>query len=216
MAVEEIELSIASAPEPHRGYDAGKRMLDILGALVLLSLTFPVMIVAAFAILATSGRPVLFRQRRLGLGGRVFLCLKFRTMVRDAEAKRVEVLHMNIVDGPAFKLLDDPRLTKVGKWLRKTSIDELPQAFNILRGDMSLVGPRPLPIIENCYIGEQALRLSVKPGLTCIWQTSGRSKVTFDEWMSMDLEYVRCRSWLMDLQLLIRTVPVVLSARGAF
>jgi len=136
-------------------------------------------------------------------------------MVPDAESRRSEVLHLNVAGGPAFKANKDPRVTPLGQWLRRTSIDELPQTFNVLRGDMSLVGPRPLPVTENRYRGEQVQRLSVKPGLTCIWQTSGRSQVTFDQWMDMDLRYVRERSLWNDLRLLWRTVPAVLSNRGA-
>lgn len=209
------QVDVLEAPEPHPGYNLSKRVLDIAGATVLLTLGAPFLVGAAVAIKATSPGPVLFKQLRMGKGGRLFLCFKLRTMVQDAEAKRAEVLHLNTMQGPAFKLPDDPRLTKVGKWLRRTSIDELPQAFNVLIGDMSLVGPRPLPVSENRYKGEQVQRLSVKPGLTCIWQTSGRSTVTFDQWMDMDLAYVHNRSLLQDVSLLAKTVPAVLSNRGA-
>jgi lipopolysaccharide/colanic/teichoic acid biosynthesis glycosyltransferase len=136
-------------------------------------------------------------------------------MVRDAEARRPEVVHLNVVNGPAFKHPNDPRVTPIGRWLRAASIDELPQAINVLRGEMSLVGPRPLPVIENQYDGDQALRLAVKPGLTCIWQISGRSNVQFDQWMEMDVEYVRTRSLAKDIELIARTVPAVFSVRGA-
>ena len=215
MVAGEIALRVAHAPEPHLGYNAGKRLLDIVGALTLVVLTSPVMAVAALLILLTSGRPVFFGQKRMGIGGSVFTCWKLRTMVKDAEARRDEVLHLSVVDGPAFKAPEDPRVTRAGRWLRRLSVDELPQALNVLRGEMSLVGPRPLPVVENRYRGDQALRLSVKPGLTCVWQTSGRSGVTFNEWMAMDLAYVRDRSWLTDIALILRTIPAVLSSRGA-
>lgn len=212
---EEPALRLHRTAEPHWGYDFGKRAVDIVGGSVLLLLGVPVMALAGTVVLITSGWPIFFGQKRMGLGGRVFTCWKFRTMVRDAESRRSDVLHMNVVDGPAFKYPDDPRVTRVGRWLRRTSIDELPQTVNILRGDMSLVGPRPLPIIENRYKGDQALRLSVKPGLTCIWQVSGRSGVTFEQWMAMDLEYVRTRSLLNDIRLILRTLPAVIASRGA-
>jgi lipopolysaccharide/colanic/teichoic acid biosynthesis glycosyltransferase len=208
-------IGVAEAPEPHPGYNLAKRVLDIAGGTALLAFGAPLLAGAAVAIRLTSPGPVLFRQDRMGKGGRVFVCYKLRTMVQDAEAKRAEVLHLNTMEGPAFKLPSDPRVTRVGSWLRRTSIDELPQAINVLRGDMSLVGPRPLPVSENRYTGDQAKRLSVKPGLTCIWQTSGRSSITFDQWMAMDLDYVRSRSLVRDARILARTVPAVLSNRGA-
>jgi lipopolysaccharide/colanic/teichoic acid biosynthesis glycosyltransferase len=136
-------------------------------------------------------------------------------MVDGAEDRRDEVLHLSVTDGPTLKIAHDPRVTSIGRFLRRTSIDELPQLWNVLIGDMSLVGPRPLPLVENRYAGSQVLRLSVKPGLTCIWQVSGRSEVTFEDWMDMDLAYVESRSLLMDVRLLVRTIPAVLSARGA-
>jgi len=214
VAEQAIVANVTSA-KPHAGYDLGKRVFDLLGASGLLLVTWPVMLVASALILFTSGWPVLFRQKRMGKNGQTFDCLKFRTMIKDAESRRAEVLHMNMLDGPAFKLKDDPRLTAVGKQLRRFSIDELPQLFNVLSGEMSLVGPRPLPIIENNYHGDQALRLTVKPGLTCVWQISGRSNVSFDEWMRMDVDYVRTRSLWGDFVLIMRTIPAVLSFRGA-
>jgi lipopolysaccharide/colanic/teichoic acid biosynthesis glycosyltransferase len=206
---------VAPAPEPHLGYNVAKRATDIVGAATLIVLTLPLLVLVAMLVVITSGSPIFFVQRRLALGGVEFGCWKFRTMIRDAEGKRDEVLHLNVTDGPTLKLEDDPRVTKLGKFLRRTSIDELPQLWNVLIGDMSLVGPRPLPVVENRYNGEQIRRLSVKPGITCIWQVSGRSRVTFWEWMDMDLSYVENRTLLKDLWLLVRTVPAVLSARGA-
>jgi lipopolysaccharide/colanic/teichoic acid biosynthesis glycosyltransferase len=210
-----LALQVAPAREPHRGYHAAKRVLDLGGASLLLVLGLPLILTGAALVVITSGWPPFFGQRRVGMGGRVFTCWKLRTMVKDAEALRDQVLHLNVVDGPAFKHPDDPRLTRVGKWLRTASIDELPQAINVLRGEMSLVGPRPLPVAENRYDGDQTLRLSVKPGLTCIWQVSGRSKVKFEQWMAMDLEYVQTRSLATDIKLIARTVPAVLTERGA-
>jgi lipopolysaccharide/colanic/teichoic acid biosynthesis glycosyltransferase len=206
---------VAPAPEPHFGYNIAKRATDIVGAATLIVLTLPLFVLVAMLVVITSGSPIFFVQRRLALLGVEFGCCKFRTMVRDAEGKRDEVLHLNVTDGPTLKLEDDPRVTKLGKFLRRTSLDELPQLWNVLIGDMSLVGPRPLPVIENRYKGEQSRRLSVKPGITCIWQVSGRSRVTFGEWMDMDLSYVENRTLLMDLWLMVKTVPAVLRARGA-
>ena len=161
--------------------------------------------------------PILYRSRRVGEGGRVFSFLKFRSMVRNAEMLRDELVHLNEVDGPVFKIARDPRITRVGAFLRRSSLDELPQLWNVWRGDMSLVGPRP-PIPEEVlhYQPWQMRRLSVRPGLTCLWQVSGRSRVGFDEWMRMDLEYIDRRSFRLDLSILLRTVPAVLSGKGAY
>lgn len=213
--VSEGELDVAPAPSPHLGYGALTRALDILGAGLMLLVSAPLILISIAAILITSGRPIFFGQQRLGYRGRAFTCWKLRTMTPDAESRRDEVLHLNTTEGPAFKHPEDPRLTRIGKWLRAYSVDELPQAWSILRGDMSLVGPRALPIIENVYQGRQAERLSVRPGLTCTWQVSGRSEITFDRWMEMDLEYVDHRSIWRDLVLLARTPLAVLSRRGA-
>ena len=210
-----VAIEVAPTPQPHPGYDAGKRLLDVVGALLMLVFAVPLVIVSAAIILITSGRPIFFAQRRLGHRGQEFTCWKLRTMVPDAEQRRDEVLHLNTTGGPAFKHPDDPRLTGIGRHLRAFSIDELPQLWNVLRGELSLVGPRALPVLENQYTGRQADRLSVKPGLTCIWQVSGRSEVTFERWMEMDLEYVDSRSLWKDLVLLLRTPMAVLSRRGA-
>jgi lipopolysaccharide/colanic/teichoic acid biosynthesis glycosyltransferase len=211
----QISLSIERAPEPHFAYDFTKRAIDIVFAAAMLVLLLPVFAAIALLIVVTSGRPVFFSQKRLGLGGEAFDCLKFRTMVPDAEARRDQVLSLNTTGGPAFKHPDDPRLTAIGRFLRKTSLDELPQFLNILMGNMSLAGPRPLPVYENQYVGNQSRRLSVKPGLTCSWQISGRSGITFDRWMEMDIEYVETRSVLLDLNILMRTPLAVITARGA-
>lgn len=193
-----------------------KRTIDIVGAGFGLLLLAPIFVVAAILIKATSNGPVFFRQMREGKDGKVFGILKFRTMIVDAEAKQAELRGLSEQDGPAFKLKNDPRITKVGKYLRKSCIDELPQLWNILIGDMSLVGPRPLPVGESygCKVWERA-RLTVLPGLTCIWQARGGRDVKFEEWMRMDLEYINKRSFLFDLRLIIETAFIALLHKGS-
>jgi lipopolysaccharide/colanic/teichoic acid biosynthesis glycosyltransferase len=193
-----------------------KRGLDILGAVSGLVVLSPLLAIAAAGIKLTSPGPVIFTQRRSGLGGKPFLMFKFRTMFAGADVRQVELRALNEQDGPAFKMTADPRVTRFGRLLRRTSIDELPQLWNVLRGEMSLVGPRPLPCHESegC-LRWQRQRLDVTPGLTCIWQVRGRSRVSFDEWVRMDVEYVRGRSLPMDLKLLCRTLPAVLRRNGA-
>jgi lipopolysaccharide/colanic/teichoic acid biosynthesis glycosyltransferase len=193
-----------------------KRAIDFMGALVLLLLFSPLMAFAAFAIKLTSHGPVIFAQRRAGLGGRPFTIYKFRTMCVDAERQKQGLRAISEQDGPAFKLTHDPRVTRIGSILRKTSIDELPQLFTVIKGDMSLVGPRPLPVDESqaCQLWQRR-RLDVTPGLTCIWQVEGRSRVTFDEWVRMDVKYIRRRNILHDISLIFRTIPAVLLRRGA-
>ncbi|MGH2549328.1 MAG: sugar transferase, partial [Thermomicrobiales bacterium] len=167
-----------------------KRGFDIIGSLLLLVLTSPIWLTAALLVRATSPGPVLFRQTRVGKGGETFTCFKFRSMVDDAELRKLTLLHLNEVGGPVFKMRDDPRITPIGKWLRKLSIDELPQLWNVVRGEMSLVGPRPsLPDEVAEFSPEQRLRISVQPGITGLWQVSGRSQLTFEQWMMLDLEY---------------------------
>jgi lipopolysaccharide/colanic/teichoic acid biosynthesis glycosyltransferase len=207
--------NVPAAAEPHVGYNLTKRLIDIAGSVALLLLVLVPILVITVAIKLTSRGPVFFRQRRLGLRGREILFLKFRTMVEDAETRQHEVRNGNVTNGPAFKHPHDPRITPLGHFLRRWSLDELPQLLNVLRGEMSLVGPRALPVDQNRYLPGQDLRLSVKPGLTCIWQVSGRSTITFERWMEMDLEYVSSRSLVQDLRLILRTVPAVLSGRGA-
>jgi len=193
-----------------------KRLIDVAGASLGLLLLTPLFAVVAIAIKATSAGPVLFRQKRSGLGGREFVMLKFRSMVPDAEARKSQLMALNEQDGPAFKIKEDPRTTRVGRLLRQTSIDELPQLWNVLRGEMSLVGPRPLPCHETeaCH-GWLRQRLDVTPGLTCIWQVQGRSTVSFADWARMDVQYIRSRSLGGDMKLLLQTVPAVVSRRGA-
>jgi exopolysaccharide biosynthesis polyprenyl glycosylphosphotransferase len=195
-----------------------KQGIDICGALALIILCSPLLAWAALRIKFTSPGPVLFRQRRCGLNGRPFTMLKFRSMVSDAEQRKVELAALNEMTGPVFKLTNDPRVTPIGRILRKWSIDELPQLFNVLRGEMSLVGPRPLPVdeVERFDDPSHRRRLSVKPGITCLWQVSGRSQVTdFKDWVRLDLEYIDNWSLWLDVKILCRTVPVVLVGTGA-
>ncbi len=193
-----------------------KRALDVTGAGIGVMLASPLMLFAYVGIKLTSPGPVIFTQQRAGLGGRPFTIYKFRTMATDAEARKKELRKISEQDGPAFKLTNDPRVFGFGSLLRKTSIDELPQLFNIIKGDMSLVGPRPLPIEEaNACVGWQRRRLDVTPGLTCIWQIFGRSKVTFSEWVRMDVAYIRRRTIFHDLKLILMTIPAVLMRKGA-
>lgn len=196
---------------------AAKRVLDILGAAAGLLVLGPlVMLPIALAIRFTSPGPILFRQRRSGLHGRQFTMYKFRTMVSNAEMLRAELEAFNEVTGPVFKMQKDPRVTPLGRFLRRTSIDEFPQLWNVLWGDMSLVGPRPpIPSEVEKYDPWHRRRLSMKPGLTCLWQISGRSNVGFDQWMKLDLDYIDHWSLWLDLRILLRTIPVVLSGFGA-
>jgi exopolysaccharide biosynthesis polyprenyl glycosylphosphotransferase len=199
-----------------RTYAIAKRLFDVVFAFLGLLLASPLCIVVVVLIWATSPGPVIYRQTRLGRGGRPFTCLKFRSMVRDADAHKMHLLVQNEVTGPVFKLRRDPRVTPLGRWLRKLSIDELPQLLNVLAGDMSIVGPRPpLPTEVEHYTPEQRRRLAVKPGLTCLWQVSGRSLLDFEEWVRLDLEYIARRTFWFDLVLVVRTIPAVLFARGA-
>jgi exopolysaccharide biosynthesis polyprenyl glycosylphosphotransferase len=195
-----------------------KQVVDVFGSFVLLVLCAIPLLLVALLIKLTSPGPVLFRQQRSGLNGRPFTILKFRTMVSDAEQRKHELASMNEMSGPVFKMTNDPRITPIGRFLRKFSIDELPQLFNVLRGEMSLVGPRPLPVAEVKQFNDLAhrRRLSVKPGLTCLWQISGRNEVTdFKDWVRLDLEYIDNWSIWLDLKILWRTVPVVLLGSGA-
>ena len=195
---------------------AVKRAVDVLGASLGLLLAAPVLLAAAAAIKLSSPGPVLFRQVRCGLHGRRFEMRKLRTMVHDAELRRGELAHLNEMDGPVFKVKDDPRVTEVGRLLRRFSLDELPQLFDVLRGHMSLVGPRPsLPSEVAEYQTFERRRLSMRPGLTCLWQVSGRNEIGFDDWVRLDLEYIDTWSLTGDVRLLLHTLPAVLRGRGA-
>jgi exopolysaccharide biosynthesis polyprenyl glycosylphosphotransferase len=194
-----------------------KRAIDIAVSLTALIVLAPLLWVTAVLIKLTSPGPFLFVQKRLGLNKRPINVYKFRTMVVDAEARMKEVEHLNEVSGPVFKIKNDPRITPIGKFLRKTSIDELPQLLNVLKGDMSLVGPRPLPVrdYEGFSQDRQRRRFSVLPGITCLWQVSGRSSISFDQWMELDLQYIDKWSLGLDLRILFRTIPAVLKGEGA-
>jgi exopolysaccharide biosynthesis polyprenyl glycosylphosphotransferase len=193
-----------------------KRCIDLLGSSAALVLAAPVMLVIATAIALTMGRPVLFSQVRTGYRGRRFRMHKFRSMVADAEARKQDLQDENEMGGPVFKVTGDPRVTPLGRLLRKYSLDELPQLFNVFDGTMSLVGPRPLPVAEQQQIsGPMRRRLSMKPGITGLWQVSGRSNLSFEEWMEMDLQYLDNWSNLEDLRLLALTLPAVVAGRGA-
>jgi exopolysaccharide biosynthesis polyprenyl glycosylphosphotransferase len=195
-----------------------KQLLDIVGALALLVIFALPMLVIALLIKLTSAGPVMFRQQRSGLNGKPFSIFKFRTMTTNAEQFKHELAAMNEMSGPVFKVTNDPRITPIGKWLRKFSLDELPQIFNVLHGEMSLVGPRPLPVDEVRRFNDLAhrRRLSVKPGITCLWQVSGRNKISdFRDWVRLDLQYIDNWSIWLDLAILVRTIPVVLLGTGA-
>lgn len=195
----------------------GKRCLDVIGAVCALALLAPVIAVLAVIVRLTSRGPVFYRSTRIGRGGQPFTFYKLRSMVKDADLKRQHLTHLNEADGPVFKIARDPRITPIGRFMRSTSLDEVPQFWNVLKGDMSLVGPRP-PIPEEVaqYEPWQLRRLDMRPGLTCLWQISGRSRIGFQEWMRLDLEYIRHRSLLLDLKILLRTIPAVLSREGAY
>jgi lipopolysaccharide/colanic/teichoic acid biosynthesis glycosyltransferase len=194
-----------------------KRLMDVLGATLALLGLAPILVATTMAVKLTSPGPLLFSQRRTGKNSRGFSFFKFRSMRLNAEAERYGLIDLNEIDGPVFKIRQDPRLTTVGRFIRRASIDELPQLWNVLRGEMSLVGPRPLPTEEAAQCSEwESQRLYVKPGITCIWQVSGRSELDFETWVRMDIEYIEKWSLWLDLQLLARTIPAVLSRRGAY
>jgi lipopolysaccharide/colanic/teichoic acid biosynthesis glycosyltransferase len=175
-----------------------------------------VFLVLAVLIKLTSAGPVLYRQRRCGLGGRKFTLLKFRSMVENADELRPQLQALNEVDGPVFKMKVDPRCTPLGRWLRKLSIDELPQLWNIVRGDMSFVGPRPpIPAEVAKYESWQRRRLRMRPGLTCLWALEGRNRINFEHWMQLDLLYLDNWSLWLDLKIFLRTIPLVLLGHGA-
>jgi lipopolysaccharide/colanic/teichoic acid biosynthesis glycosyltransferase len=205
--------------EPAGGavYRALKRGVDVVLSLVLIILLSPLMLATALLVKLTSRGPVVFRQTRAGKGGRPFTMYKFRTMRVGAEDDVDFLRGRNYQNGPVFKLPEDPRLTWAGKFLRRSSIDELLQLFNVLRGEMSLVGPRPLwlPEAQRCR-GAARLRTSVKPGLTCLWQISGRSELSYEQWILLDLYYIRSRSLLLDGLIIAQTFPAVLSGHGAY
>jgi exopolysaccharide biosynthesis polyprenyl glycosylphosphotransferase len=193
-----------------------KRALDVLVSSICLLLLMPIFILVGLLVKCTSKGPAIYRQVRCGLFGRKFTLYKFRSMYEGADDVLWEIKHLNEMDGPTFKMRNDPRVTPFGRFLRKSSIDEWPQFWNVLKGEMSLVGPRaPLPEEVKEYARWQRRRLSVKPGITCLWQISGRSEIDFDEWMKLDLHYIDNWSFFLDLKILLFTFPVVIFGKGA-
>jgi exopolysaccharide biosynthesis polyprenyl glycosylphosphotransferase len=205
-------LSVRSKPVQQ----AFKRTFDIFASSIALACLSPLMVVVAVLIKVTSRGPILFKQDRVGLHGRTFHMLKFRSMIANAEELKAKLMAHNEQQGPVFKITRDPRITAVGRFIRKYSIDELPQLLNVLRGEMSVVGPRPpIPEEVETYEAWQRRRLSVRPGLTCVWQVSGRNEISFEEWMYLDMQYIDHWSLAQDFQLILKTVPIVLTGRGA-
>jgi lipopolysaccharide/colanic/teichoic acid biosynthesis glycosyltransferase len=196
-------------------YRAAKRLFDVVVSVALLPLVLPLLALCYLAVRLDSPGPVVFAQLRTGLHGARFRMLKFRTMVQNAEELKASLQHLNILPPPDFKIIDDPRITRVGKFLRKTSLDELPQIFNVIGGDMSLVGPRPTSFAASTYDLWHTERLEVKPGITGLWQVTGRNSMTFDERLRLDIDYVRNMSFALDVKILAQTVTSVASGAGA-
>ena len=194
-----------------------KRLIDIVGAGIGLIVASPIMLIVAILIKIEDPKgPIIFAQERNGQYPKTFRMYKFRSMYVDAEERLQDLLHLNEQSGPAFKIKDDPRITKIGKFIRKTSLDELPQLINILKGEMSIVGPRPAILREvQLYNDYQMQRLLVKPGLTCIWQVSGRNNIGFDEWVELDIKYIKTRNLWLDIKLILMTIPALLGDETA-
>ena len=209
---------ISSGAQPRNEYAIVlKRLLDLTLALITIVLCAPLLMIIAMLVKLSSPGPVIFRQRRVGLHGRHFTLYKFRTMIQGAESMITTIAYRNITKGPTFKDPADPRITNIGRVLRRFSLDELPQLFNVLRGDMSLVGPRPLPVSQcDEIVGAHRRRFAMKPGITCLWQVNGRSDVEFSQWMKYDLQYVDEWSLILDAKLLVKTIPVVLSGKASY
>lgn len=194
-----------------------KRGLDLVLASIALTTIFPIMLITALAIRLESPGPIIFKQKRVGKWGKPFTCYKFRSMSVDAEARKKELMHNNEVDGPIFKMQVDPRVTRVGRVIRKLSIDELPQLFNVFKGDMSLVGPRPpVPQEVNQYKFDHLRRLDAVPGLTGLQQVSGRSDLSFERWVELDMQYISQQDLRKDIEILLKTIPAVLLGKGAY
>jgi exopolysaccharide biosynthesis polyprenyl glycosylphosphotransferase len=195
-----------------------KKTMDIMLSLIVLILLFPLFPIVSIAIKIDSPGPVIYSQKRIGKGKRIFKLYKFRTMYKNAEKKQADLESINEAKGPVFKIENDPRITPIGKYLRKTSIDELPQLINVLKGEMSIVGPRPLPVRDYKGFREDwhRRRFSVRPGITCLWQINGRSSVPFERWMELDMEYIDQWSLWLDLKIILKTIPIVLKGAGAF
>jgi exopolysaccharide biosynthesis polyprenyl glycosylphosphotransferase len=203
-------------PKKHRSYFIIKRIIDIVGAIIGIVLFSPIMMIVAIAIKFESKGPIFFSQKRVGLYGKEFNMYKYRSMVVNAEALLDKLKDKNEMSGPVFKIKDDPRITKVGKFIRKTSIDELPQFFNVLKGEMSLVGPRPnLPKEVERYTAYQKQKLLAKPGLTCYWQVMGRNNIDFEEWMELDVKYIKERNLWLDIKLIFKTFSVLFGDENA-
>jgi lipopolysaccharide/colanic/teichoic acid biosynthesis glycosyltransferase len=201
-----------------RGTYLVKRLIDILAAIILLILLTPLFLIIMLTIYISSPGPVFFKQTRVGRWGKLFTMWKFRSMYRDADARLKEIMAQNeMTGGVIFKMKNDPRIFPAGRFIRKASIDELPQLWNVLKGDMSLVGPRPaLPSEVNQYSLQDRKRLEVIPGITCIWQVSGRSNIPFPQQVQLDVQYIQSQSIMLDIKLLLKTIPAVLLSRGAY
>jgi exopolysaccharide biosynthesis polyprenyl glycosylphosphotransferase len=195
-----------------------KRLIDIMASTVLLVLLAPLFIAVVLLIKWDSPGPVFFGQERVGLNKRRFRMLKFRTMLKGSDHQQCALEHLNEAEGPVFKIKNDPRITRIGAFLRRFSIDELPQLVNVLKGEMSLVGPRPLPVrdVERIDVQWHKRRFSIKPGITCLWQVNGRSNIAFNDWVRMDLDYIDKWSLGLDLLILVKTIPAVLRGPGAY
>lgn len=197
-------------------YNATKRLMDIILSLLGLILVSPIMLIVAILIKLESTGPIIFSQKRVGLNGKEFNMFKFRSMVQNAEELKEKLQKQNEMSGPMFKMKEDPRVTKVGRFIRKTSIDELPQLINVLKGEMSLVGPRPsLPKEVAKFEPWMLERLNVKPGLTCYWQVSGRNNIDFEDWMKLDIKYVKDRNLVLDIKLIFKTFFVLFGDKNA-
>lgn len=217
--MDNINVNINSAVEKKEYrliYSILKRVIDVVGALFGLIILSPILIIVGILIKLESKGPIIFAQKRVGLNGKEFKMYKFRSMVINAEALKEKLAEKNEMSGPMFKIKDDPRITKVGKFIRKTSIDELPQLINVLKGDMSLVGPRPsLPNEVKEFEDWMLKRLEVKPGLTCYWQVMGRNNIDFENWMKLDIKYVNERSFWLDIRLIFKTFFVLFGDKNA-
>ena len=200
-----------------RVYEITKRSFDLVVGAFILVMLMPVIPLIALMIKLDTPGPVFFRQQRVGRGSRIFEFYKFRSMYRDAEKRKKEFEALNEQEGPVFKIKSDPRVTSVGRFLRRSSLDEIPQIFNVLKGDMSIVGPRPQMSNEvEQYLPWHRKRLEVTPGITCLWQISGRSQISFNEWMRLDVEYIKHRSFRTDLVIFLKTIPAVIARKGAY
>lgn len=198
-------------------YAVTKRVFDLVVGTLILILLIPILPLIAVMIRLDTRGPVFFRQDRVGEGGKLFKFYKFRSMIHEADKSKASLIDLNEQDGPIFKIRSDPRITSVGRFLRRSSLDEIPQIFNVLKGDMSVVGPRPpLPSEVVNYQPWHMGRLAVKPGITCLWQISGRSQIGFNEWMRLDMEYLKTRSFRTDLLIFLKTIPAVIARKGAY